>query len=536
MEDAIFEALLEPILELYSQIEIELLCNVAERFDTYDTVGGTLEWYMKMLQETGAFKNDNARIIQEYAGLTAKEMKHLLQEVALMTSMKEVEADYNALMNSAANRHTLESIERNLLDDINVINTKALESTEKAYMSTLTKAYIKTSSGAFSYQESIKSALVEMANSGIAGATYQRNSGQIVRYNLEATIRRDVLTRVNQTAVEVQFNNMHELGCNLVYVSQHMGARVHPTNKIANHAGWQGKVYMLDGSSDKYQNLVEATGYGDIRGLAGVNCRHHISSYVEGVTKLPTHIDEEENERIYKLSQEQRKLERDIRKAKKRLAVAKQMGDKDLQKQYRAQLDDKTEKLNDFVIKHKELKRDYARTRVVYEYKNGNKLAHDIPDGLSRYDSSKNSEYDKLLATTPPENIFERYPAKSANNPYNEDLTFAEIDFVKRAKLFVDEIELIPLQSGRRATNDFRIIGKQWELKTPTETSETIIRNTIWKITDQGKRNAILDVTYLDRNMKWIIDKVENHLAIAKNSRALDNLLIVRGNKFIQMK
>ena len=45
---------------------------------------------------------------------------------------------------------------------------------------------------------------------------------------------------------------------------------------------------MLDGSSEKYQNLIEATGYGDIQGLAGVNCRHHISSYIEGVTKLPT--------------------------------------------------------------------------------------------------------------------------------------------------------------------------------------------------------------------------------------------------------
>lgn len=42
-----------------------------------------------------------------------------------------------------------------------------------------------------------------------------------------------------------------------------------------------------------------------------------ISSYIEGVTKLSTKVDEE-NERIYQESQEQRRLERDVRKAKKR--------------------------------------------------------------------------------------------------------------------------------------------------------------------------------------------------------------------------
>lgn len=368
MDDVLLEALLAPILDLYNQIEIALLCSVAARFDTYETVGGTLEWYLTKLQEMGVFKKDNLRIIRDYTGLSAKEMKHLLQEVALATSMQEVNADFNALMNSAANRQTLESITHNLEGGINIINTKALESAEKAYMDVLTKSYIETSSGTYSYQESIKHALVEMADNGLSGATYRRDSGKVVRYGLEGTVRRDVLTRAHQTAVEVQFNNMRELGHNLVYVSQHLGARTHPTDKIANHAGWQGKVYMLEGSSTKYENLIDATGYGDIRGLAGVNCRHHISSYIEGVTKLPTRIDEAENERVYKLSQEQRKLERDVRKAKKKLAVAKQIGDKTLQSTYSDQLRAKTSKLNDFVNKHPELHRDFARTRVTEEH------------------------------------------------------------------------------------------------------------------------------------------------------------------------
>ena len=35
------------------------------------------------------------------------------------------------------------------------------------------------------------------------------------------------------------------------------------------------------GSDEKYGNLVEETGYGDIEGLGGVNCRHRISAATE---------------------------------------------------------------------------------------------------------------------------------------------------------------------------------------------------------------------------------------------------------------
>ncbi len=368
MQEAELEVLLKPILELYTQIEIELLENIASRFDNYPTIDGSLEWYLDKMQEFGAFKQTNVKILAKYAGLSSKELKHLMEELVFRSALEFKGANLNALLNSTANRNTLSSILNNLENDIKIINTKALESAEKSYMDVLTKSTIETTSGAYSYQESIKHGLMEMAEKGISGATYERSNGKIVRYSLEGTVRRDILTRAHQASFETQMNNMRELGHNLIYVSQHKGARVHKTNPIANHAGWQGKVYMLDGSSSEYPNLFEATGYGDIQGLAGVNCRHHISSYIEGVTKLPTRVNEEENERIYQESQEQRKLERDVRKAKKELAVAKKIDDKDLIKKAKGKLKQRTEKLNDFVDNHPDMRRDYARTRTIEEH------------------------------------------------------------------------------------------------------------------------------------------------------------------------
>lgn len=42
-----YDDLIRPIIDIYNDIESELLMEVAKRFATYDEVGGSLEWYTK---------------------------------------------------------------------------------------------------------------------------------------------------------------------------------------------------------------------------------------------------------------------------------------------------------------------------------------------------------------------------------------------------------------------------------------------------------------------------------------------------------
>jgi len=364
MTDVQLERLLRPLLEIYAQIETGLLLNICERLVTYQSIGGSLEWYIKKLQESGALNRANMELISQKTGIAIPELTKMFSKVGI-----------SAIGGGIPFPAITALIQANIKDGTDIlraINTKALESSQEAYRRTLTKAYTEVSSGTYSYNDAIKRAVVEMARDGITGATYMRGDKE-VKYSLESVVRRDVLTKAHQLAVEAQMANMRELGHNLVYVSQHIGARVHLTDEWSDHAGWQGKVYMLDGSSDKYRNLAEATGYGDITGLAGVNCRHNISSYIEGVTRIPKQIDIAENERVYQLTQRQRQLERSVRQAKKLLDVAKTSeatkDDAALIKRLRRQLKSKTDTLDAFVNANPELKRDYARTQVVEEWK-----------------------------------------------------------------------------------------------------------------------------------------------------------------------
>lgn len=332
------DSLTLPIIDLYDQMELELLEAAAKRFDLYETVGGSLEWQMRKLDEMGALNADAVKIISGYSKKSEKEIREMLKQAGFgnidLPAMQsaynsgKLFTDPNKIMDSEVFRSTIENSFKELNQTFKLINTKAAESTKQEYMTVINKAYIDVSSGVFDYNTAVKKALKGMADNGITGATYQR-SGKTIRYSVEAAVRRDTLTAVHQTANRNSFNLAEELGVEYVEVSSHEGARTHPENHIANHAWWQGKVYKIHGFDKDYGNLRNSTGYpDDIQGLGGVNCRHRMFPFIPGVSEpIAKHYDEKEAERIYKLTQQQREKERKVRKLKKELAVMKASGD-----------------------------------------------------------------------------------------------------------------------------------------------------------------------------------------------------------------
>lgn len=170
------------------------------------------------------------------------------------------------------------------------------------------------------------------------------------------------LSMINSKAIETA----KEVGTNYVEVSEHLGARVSDKSKIANHAGWQGKVYMIEGSSDEYGNLVEETGYGDIEGLGGVNCRHRMFIYFPNISvKKDSHIDKKRNAEVYKASQQLRVYEREFRSNKKLWYASKEIGDKDTKKKCESKSKKLSEKIKKFESEYPELKSNGNRTLVL---------------------------------------------------------------------------------------------------------------------------------------------------------------------------
>jgi len=100
-------------------------------------------------------------------------------------------------------------------------------------------AYMKTTSGTFSYTEAMNDAMDELARDGIK--IYHYASGKSI--SVESAVLRDLRTGITLTAAHITEQGIRERGAKYVETSAHIGARVHKDGGYKSHVEWQGKVF-----------------------------------------------------------------------------------------------------------------------------------------------------------------------------------------------------------------------------------------------------------------------------------------------------
>ncbi len=365
------EELLKPLISIYDEIELDLIRNILARIDNYSNVSGSIEWYLNKLADLGTLDRDNLAVLKN----NKKKIKKILQNILKDASINE--NDFKRF-NNYYNQGLIDIEPTSIYDNVvinniiseafeetesitNLINTKAIVAAKEEYKNILNKAYLETSTGVYTYTESIRRALEEMSKNGIQMAHY--DSGR--KISIESAVRRDITTRVNKLVVETELQNAKDLKTNLVYVSQHLGARVrtkYMKHDYEAHADWQGKKYMLEGSSEEYPNFYEVTGYGEMLGLAGINCRHHARPTWTW-EKVEDLVDKDENAKVYYQQQKQREYERKIRFLKRERLIAKNQGYDELLEKNKHKFKEVNEKYNSY-LKENGLTRDYNREHV----------------------------------------------------------------------------------------------------------------------------------------------------------------------------
>ena len=191
-----------------------------------------------------------------------------------------------------------------------------------AYQREMDLALLKVATGTFSYDQAVNDCVHRLAQSGLRSIDYA--SGRA--YQLDTAARMSVRTGLSQLSGKITEANLMQTGQDLVITSQHMGSR-------PEHVPWQNKVFSYSGKSKKYPDFVESTGYGTVTGLKGANCTHDFYPYWEGASIIPEDIKEPEPVKIngkeydyYQVSQQQRKMERNIRATKREIEAQKAIG------------------------------------------------------------------------------------------------------------------------------------------------------------------------------------------------------------------
>lgn len=191
-----------------------------------------------------------------------------------------------------------------------------------AYQREMDIALLKVATGTFSYDQAVDDCVHRLAQSGLRSIDYA--SGRT--YQLDTAARMSVRTGMSQLAGKIMEANLENTGQDLVITSQHMGSR-------PEHAPWQNKVFSYSGKSKKYPDFFKETGYGTAAGLKGVNCTHDFYPFWEGASIIPEDLKEPVPVTIngkeytyYEATQQQRKMERNIRATKREIEAQNAIG------------------------------------------------------------------------------------------------------------------------------------------------------------------------------------------------------------------
>lgn len=319
----------DTFVQLWQQVEEQILQDVARRIGKMDAVTPTANWQLWRYQQTEALRNDVVKLLAKYTGKSEAAIRRLLLQAATEAMEREDAIYYHYDMEptpfeeSAALNNLLDAGARQTCGTWQNLTATTANTVTGAFERTLDAAWLKVSTGAFDYKTAVKQAVDSLADD-MPMVTYP--SGH--KDSIEVAARRAVLTGVNQTCGKLQEARMDEMGCEFVETSAHGGAR-------PSHAEWQGRQFHRGGAvtykGKYYPDFYEATHYGSGDGIYGWNCSHtHFAIFPE--LGAPPQWTQEQLQELnardiewngkkyttYEISQMQRARERNVRRWKKR--------------------------------------------------------------------------------------------------------------------------------------------------------------------------------------------------------------------------
>lgn len=247
----------DAVAELYGRLDEMIIRDIARRIIKTGQITSTAAWQTKMVQQSGMLYDDvltevskltnvsQARVKEafEKAGAEAQKWDNSIYIAAGLSPSFQLSPSAQQVLNAG--------IVKTGGQLNNLTLTTAVQS-QQAFIQAMTMAEMQVESGAFDYVTAIKNAVLSAAG----GAWVQYPSGY--RSRLDVAVRRAVLTGVSQTTGEISLMNAQAMGCDLMEITAHAGAR-------PSHAVWQGKLVSLSGR-EGYLSLADI-GYGTDSGL-----------------------------------------------------------------------------------------------------------------------------------------------------------------------------------------------------------------------------------------------------------------------------
>lgn len=387
----------DALVRVYEACVDELLVNLAKHFNT-SAMGntGSYNYEVMMISKLGAVRKETAAIIARMI----KDNEPMIEEAvkaSMLDALEEVEPELKqaateGLLKDAPMemmdgiQHQLEAYSKQARSQLNLVNTNMLQGTLDAFRrgiyqanDIVTQATIdaaqealnvetgKVITGVSTLQKATRTAIRTMAANGITGFVDRKGR----QWTAEAYVRMAIKTTCSNAANQAVMTRNEQYGNDIVW------PRVNATARPGCYP-WQGQLIsmenrardVVDGNGKtRHVYAASETTYGQPAGIWGINCHHGPMnvfipgfSYVRGEDVKP---DQEKNDRLYQLTQEQRRMEREVRYAKRDAAMYDAAGDKEAFEKAALKVKQKNAQLKAFVKEHDSLVLRSDRTQVL---------------------------------------------------------------------------------------------------------------------------------------------------------------------------
>lgn len=366
------DGLEHPIVAIYARAELYLIRVLR---DAMIRMGDTPDWaeaqLMMIRQERGNIEG-MAQVLHE----RAPHLIHRSIDSAYVRGVVAAEAELGAMPEetgygfdtapgtTAVNDAAVVAMAAETTQSMSQVHQGIFRNSEDIFRQVVSEASGYTVTGVMTPQQAISRAYTRMAREGLG--FFRDRAGR--KWGLDTYAEMSVRTATNRALRTGHTDSLLEHGVDLVVVSSH-----------ANPAPWcapyERKVLSLNGRlpagthtvDDNIVPVYATMSEAEAAGYRHPNCRHSESAYIPGFTNL-TPPPADPDHRGYKATQEQRRLEREIRASKRMETAAITDADKTTatsrKRRYQAKLRDHVDKWNLPRRRHREQMRRPANGRV----------------------------------------------------------------------------------------------------------------------------------------------------------------------------
>ena len=368
----------DKIADYYVKLQQKIFYLLIDSFKTtrpelinQDDPDSILEWRLRALSKIGALTKDTIKIVSNTSGKSESYIYDLIKDDGL-----EVAKDINAELSDALKQNKPISPEVNSIissyaaqtfRDINNNVNQSLLSTNyskngavRAYQDIINQTVLEVQTGLKTPDRALKDNIYKWRDNGIKTNLVDKAGHN---WSLEGYTRTVIRTTAARTYNDLRIQSMKDFDSVLATMSSH------PASRPAC-APIQGKIVNIVPKESprcdpEYPSIYDY-GYGKPSGCFGINCGHKLYPYIKGVShNFQKQYDPKEAIEKQKIQQKQRYYERNIRRLKYDLDLARRQNDVASERKFNQAIRGYQAKLRDLVKNNDFLTRQYDREQIV---------------------------------------------------------------------------------------------------------------------------------------------------------------------------